>query len=393
MLQVFRTELTVRVVHTDIPRLLSELIRSGIVMRQVRFMDELTAELTIPGVFCDQLQTIVRKRNAQTEVLHRKGLYWKGIALLKRPAFLIGVSCLLMLSVFLPSRILFVEVEGNVNLPKKQIMESAEAAGICFGAVRRDVRSEQVKNRLLELLPQLQWVGINTSGCTATISVSERTAKEELQETGYTSNIVAVRDGVISSLTVTGGNALCTVGQAVKAGEVLISPYTDCGLVIKAEKAGGEIFAETLRDIETVIPVPRVKKGKTTRIFRKYSLQIGKKRIKFYKDSGIYGTSCDKMYKEYCLTLPGGLTLPVELVVEQWSLRDSAPVSAVSTELSASAKSCTETYLLQQMIAGRILSSQIDFEQGDAVCRMTGQYRCLEMIGRVQNEEISADYE
>ena len=38
------------------------------------------------------------------------------------------------------------------------------------------IRSEKVKNSLLQRIPQLQWAGINTDGCVAVISVREKTA-------------------------------------------------------------------------------------------------------------------------------------------------------------------------------------------------------------------------
>lgn len=385
-------KITLQIFHADLPRLIEELMEAGISVYALDSIDELTARLTVSRDSWSLLRGIAEKRNAEVKILRRQGLYWRLQAILRRPALLLGIAVIVLLSGLLPSRILFVEVRGNSDIPKNQILEAAETVGICFGASRREIRSEQVKNRLLELLPQLQWVGVNTSGCRAIISVSERAQEETAEADLNPSSIVAARDGLIRSVTVTSGNALCAVGQAVKKGEVLVSAYTDCGIVIKAADARGEIFAETLRRIETVIPVFSEKKGEVTEVIKNYSLRIGKKQIKFYKDSGIYGSSCDKMYKEYYMTLPGGFTLPVVWVVEQCSIRDSSTVSAAGSALTDRAESCSEAYLLQQMIAGRILSSQTELEQDDALCRLTGQYRCLEMIGRAQNEEISSDY-
>ena len=63
------------------------------------------------------------------------------------------------------------------------------------------------------------------------------------------------RDGFIVSATVTRGNFLCRVGQSVKAGQVLISGYTDCGICIQATRAEGEIYAQTSRDFAAVTPL------------------------------------------------------------------------------------------------------------------------------------------
>ena len=96
--------------------------------------------------------------------------------------------------------------------------------------------------------------GVNTSGCVATVSVRERTDPEVTEQDSAVSNIVASRDGFIVSATVTRGNFLCRVGQSVKAGQVLISGYTDCGICIQATRAEGEIYAQTSRDFAAVTP-------------------------------------------------------------------------------------------------------------------------------------------
>lgn len=388
----FKGMIAIQIVHANVSQLIDAMTAMGISLYDLHPVDELTIQLSIGRTDWERLQRIAENRGAELRVLHRYGLFWRSKALLRRPVLIAGVALLLLISVFLPTRILFFEVQGNVRISDREILEAAQQAGICFGASRREIRSEQVKNMLLEIMPQLQWVGVNTSGSTAIISVTERSEVDSKANDLKIGSMVATRDGVIRSVTVTQGNALCVIGQAVKAGETLISAYTDCGLTIRATKAEGEIFAETLRELETVIPVSMEKKGDMTAVIKKYSLLIGKKRIKFYKDSGIYGTGCDKMYKEYFVTLPGGFTLPVALAVEQWSVCDTSVIATDGTSLSDAAQSCGELYLLQQMIAGQILSEQIRIEQDGEVCRITGQYRCLEMIGRIQNEEISTSY-
>ena len=91
--------------------------------------------------------------------------------MLFRPVLLAGLGILFLLAMYLPSRVLFIRVEGNMQIPDRQILAAAEECGIRFGASRREVRSEKVKNALLSSVPQLQWAGVNTAGCVATISV------------------------------------------------------------------------------------------------------------------------------------------------------------------------------------------------------------------------------
>ena len=94
-------------------------------------------------------------------------------------------------------------MEGNQNVPENLILELASQCGLSFGTERRQVRSEQVKNALLGAVPELEWVGINTAGCVATISVRERQKGENIGQAGGVSSIVASCDGMITGIVVT----------------------------------------------------------------------------------------------------------------------------------------------------------------------------------------------
>ena len=298
----------------------------------------------------------------------------------------VEVLVLTVLAAILPGRILTVETEGNVSVPTRYILEQAEDCGLKFWSRRRDIRSEQIKNALLERIPQLQWVGVNTYGCRAVIAVRERSAVQENQIPHSISHFVAAREGVISACTVTRGSSNCTVGQAVRTGDILISGYTDCGITYTADRAEGEILARTKRELCLIAPASCRIQTATDRSATRFSLLIGKKRINFSKGSGIYGGTCDKMYSKYVLTLPGGFRLPVSLLKE-------TAVDAVLTDLTLDqAPSVLETYgsdyLTEHMNNGIILRKSEQTAKTDGVFCMIGLYDCQENIGIVQEEKI-----
>lgn len=382
--QSFAGTVRVELTSADLAGALTAINSVGIILFSTVQTGDLTMEMTLYRRDYADLVKLIRRRGEKLRLVNRLGLYWTGKRLLKRPILLIGVAFLLWLVLFLPTRVLFIRVEGNVTIPTRLILEQAAQCGIDFGAARREVRSEQMKNALLGAIPELQWAGINTTGCVATISVRERAEVEEVDQGTGVSSIVAIRDGVVQEMTVLRGSPTCQVGQAVQAGEVLISGYTDCGISIQATRAQGEVFAQTKRCLVLVSPGEYIEKGEVQRIEKKYSLLIGKKRINFYKDSGILDTSCDKMYFEYVLTLPGGFALPIALAVEQSTYYTSHTVSTDEERLQETLSRFAEQYLLSQMVAGQILERQEVVDQG---C-LYGEYACQEMIGREQSEEI-----
>lgn len=360
----------------------------GIEIYRVEQKGELTLRFRIRRRDYTVLAALCEKRGETLNVLRKSGLYWAGRQLLNRPVLLVGMAFFLALVLFLPSRVFFVRVEGNVSVPTRRILAAAEENGIGFGASRRKVRSEKVKNALLSAVPELQWAGVNTAGCVATISVRERTDAEIGETEWEVTSIVASRDGYILSGTVTRGNALFQVGQTVKEGQMLISGYTDCGICIRATRAEGEIIAQTNRSLKAVTPSQWLLRGEETGVHRKYSLLLGKKRINLWKDSGILDTTCGRMYMEYYVTLPGGFQLPLALCVEEYTSYETAVSELPQPDAQKALMGFAESYLLQQMVAGEIQSRLQTVSLTGDVYRLEGSYVCAEMIGRVQREQI-----
>ncbi len=380
----------VNITSADPEGLLTALQQTGTLLQEVSRPDALQLSLQVSRQDLRRIQALVEKRGEQLRVTGKGGIYWAIRRLWKRPVLVLGLAALFALSLWVPGRIFFIQVEGNASIADIRIIEQAAACGIGFGASRRQVRSEHIKNALLNTMPELGWAGVNTYGCVAVITVRERSDPELPETDNQVSSIVASRDGIIRDITVLQGSAKCRPGDAVKAGQILVSGYTDCGIYIQATQAQAEIFAATRRQIAVVSPTIYASRGKITGINKKYSIRIGKKSINFTKDSGIPGTSCAKIKTEYYLTLPGGFQLPVILEVEQVIAYETAAdtVWDATERLQAFAAA----YLKQQMVAGTIENTAEVLTDSPGLCRLDGVYDCTEMIGIQRTEENLLDY-
>ena len=380
------------VTSADPGEALRQISDTGMEVYGVQRVSELSVRFRVRRGDYKILVATTKKRGDSLRLLSKRGIYWTVKRLAARPVLLLGLFLWLAVSLILPGRICFVQVEGNQEIPEQLIVEIASDCGIRFGASRREVRSEKMKNALLSAIPDLQWAGVNTKGCVAVISVREKTQTAEKTAEPPVSSIVASRDGVIVSCTVEKGSALCHPGQAVQKGDLLISGYTDCGLTVRVSRAIGEIFGQTRRDLQAVTPEEYTYRVSQTEVKEKYALVIGKKRINFYKDSGILGTTCDKMSTVNYLTLPGGFTLPLALVTERWVSYDCKPRPVPEEGAETILKDFADACLLGQMVAGRILRQDQAITCRDGVYQLDGDYACLELIGVEQSGEILKNY-
>ena len=380
---------TVRVELTsaDVAGSVRSINRMNIPVSDFRFTGDLTVQFTVFRRHYRKILKNAQSKGESVSVISNDGIIWPVLGLRKRPVLLAGIVIFSALTLFLPSRVLFVKVEGNESIPSGLILEVAYNAGINFGASRRAVRSEKMKNELLSMLPELQWAGVNTYGCTAVISVKERAPDTRKQPDTQISSVVASREGVVTSCTVINGTGLCNVGQAVQRGQKLISAYTDCGGVITAGRAEGEVFAQTRRKMRSVSVLQVRSRVQMRAVETNFALCIGKKRINFYKGSGIYDGSCVKMITRYQLALPGDFELPVTLIKEQYHVYQMETKQNNKKSMSLQLSEFSKSLLRNDGIALSISDTQETVTSENGLVWLNGVYTCNEMIGRQQAEQ------
>lgn len=389
----FRDRIRVQVVSADIWRSIALLNEKSIPVFGFQQEDDLTYSFQIGRKHFPALQRLLEKRGDRISLLQNTFLHSLQQSVLHRPLFYTGLLLFFLISLWLPTRILWVEVQGNQLIPTRKILEEADQAGITLFSSCAEVRSEKMKNTLLSAIPQLQWAGINTYGCKAVISVRERTAAEkEARNPKEVSSIIAVRDGIVQSVTASRGDIQCRQGQAVKQGQVLISGFTDCGLSIRAERAQGEIYAQTLRSLDILTPSTCQVKTDNQRTERRYAIVLGKKRINLWKDSGIWDSSCGRISREYRLTLPGGFSLPVSLACDTLLWNSTEEKTLEENTVKGQLSDFSRKYLSSQMIAGTISGAEEVVKLQTGCYRLSGRYICSEMIGR-ERLENGAPYE
>lgn len=379
--------LTVEFSSAEPESLLGNLTQAKIQISHVTQVNELTYQVQIHRRDYKKLSGILKKHGVNSKIINIWGLYRNVKNLFHRPLLLSTFLFIFLSALYLPSKILFVTVEGTEIIPKRMILQAAETCGIRFGASRKLVRSEKMKNALLSEVPGLQWAGINTSGCTAIISVRESKG-EQASKTNVISNIISDRDGYVLETTITNGTVQISPGDTVTKGQLLISGYTDCGICIRISRAEGEILAQTHRNMQVVMPKSYYVPVRKEKPYYTISFLIGKKRINLWKCSRISGTGYDRMYEEYYVSLPGGYQLPFAICIDQYVSYDLQPKVILENDALLQMQKFSENYLKHDMIGGQILQSQHHFQSDNGLYRLQSSYTCTEMIGKERREEI-----
>lgn len=377
----------VQATTADGERFLVALTQAGIAVNRVEMDTQLDMSFSVKKSDYTKLAQIGSNRGVAVKIIASEGGRKYLSILRKRPVLTVTIALLLALTVIIPMRILFITVEGNMTVPTHRIITAATKCGIRFGAVRRQIRSEKCKNIILGEVPQLQWVGVNTYGCVARIRVKEKTQPEEAS-VSTALGLCAVTDGIIRDMTVTSGSPLCEVGEAVKTGQLLVSPYKDCGSILRTERVDAEIYADTVQDLRVVTPLIYDARTGAGRENKKISVRFGKKVINLFKDSGILDTGCVKIYREHSLALGEGLRLPLTLI-EHITIEYERPhKERLPEKVFSWLPAAAEDMLRSDMAAGEILRCRATSTTDNDLLFYNAQYDCYQMIAQPYNKEI-----
>ena len=362
---------------------LERLAGARVALRGVCRPDEFTLELTLLRRDAVRARAICAQAGCEMTLLRETGFRRRFAGLIGRPV-LLGLLLLSMAGAFFLSKfVFFFRVEGNERVSAEQILQQLDELGVRPGVYGPDIRPQELKNRMLCRLPQLQWLTVQQSGMCATVVVRERPEREPVADRRTPQNVIAARAGVLTRVETQSGSCLCAPGQAVRRGELLVSAYTDFGFKTQVCAARAEIYANTLRTGTLVCPDTRLRKERTGRERRlvrlfagHWSLRLGNADVSGWKYA-------EKQTERRAFTLPGGFSLPlgIEIIrICEYDIKEEALDAAEAQPLLEQAFS---RWLQEDMVAGTVQSVRAAMKRSAGLYTLHTAACCEEMIARM----------
>ena len=367
---------------------LERLSNARVAFLRVQRIDDFTIALLILRKDVLKAEAAARKAMCELAVVREMGFGKTFGGLWRRRLFALGLVLCAAGAFVIPKFVFFYDVVGNETVPDAEILRALHSLGVGFGTYGPDIQPQALKNKMLLLVPELQWFTVQQSGMCAHVVVRERPEKLAVEERRAPMNVVAAKDGVLTSVSSLEGNCLCAPGQAVTEGQVLISAYTDLEFTTRVSAALGEIYAETLTHKQVVCPDTALYKQPNGKTARRISILVGEKRWNIFANGGNPEGKCDKITKTHMLTLPGGFESPVGLEITELSGYDLVEKPLPEETAQALLIEQLERGVRQDMIAGEILDEALDLTRQNDRYELHASVRCEEMIARMVRASI-----
>ena len=274
------------------------------------------------------------------------------------------------------------EIEGNVTVSQQEILRALEKRGVGFGTFGFSVNSSELRNYILLDIPELSYIAVNVNGCRAYVQVRERVPAPEIEDKKQIGNTVAAKDALVTVVQPWDGEKQVLPGTMVKAGQLLISGVVeDAWAGARYLRGMGKVYGRTWYELECRVPLTVEEKVYTGKEQVQRSLLIGKKRINLYIGSSILGDTCDKIINWNKWELPGGVALPVTMVMETMRPYELTQRRRSEAEALALAEEVLDERLAGYLDEGEILSREVSSQEEDGYLVVTLSVECHEQIG------------
>jgi similar to stage IV sporulation protein len=182
--------------------------------------DKMLVRVRLSGV--KPLRHIARGTGSRFKISTREGVPFIVGRMKKRKMLVIGAVTFLAVLYMLSSFVWFIDVEGNKNITRQEVLKVAHQAGLAKGVLKWNVDPAVVERAIKDQLPIVSWAGVYINGTNARIEIVEKKLPSGVDDTNPT-HVVAEKAGLVKEILILSGQAAVKEGDTVVPGQILIS--------------------------------------------------------------------------------------------------------------------------------------------------------------------------
>lgn len=364
---------------------INDCFASGIHLKKICLDgDRLTAQTGIKTY--KQLHKIAFSHGGRVKIFRRKGFPFLFSALNNRWGFFLGAVYLVVFISFMGGFVWNITVVGNNRVTDVKIVDYLAKNGFKIGTRWADTDKEQLEISVLSDFEDVAWISINKFGSTAQIEINETVSKPDMTDNSIT-NVKAAMDGIIVRVEVLGGWAEVQEGDAVAAGDLLISGIRESEVDEENHYAHayGSVYAKVNREISININRNQDENVTTKSREYKYLSLFGMEIPLFIKKES--GNAVETAQKKYLVI--NSYRLPIGMISEKADYFETETNPLNDEALEALARAELEKKKNQELADCEILSEDIKIDMNEGGCSIIGRYSCVQNIA--QETEILFD--
>lgn len=231
-----------------------------------------------------EIRHIAKKTKCKVRIEKKSGIPFVINKYRKRKVFAIAILVIAIFIFALTKFIWNIEVVGNEEISKEEIISLANEYGIEVGKLKSNINLEKISNQIRLERDDLSWIGITIKGTNVIITIKEAIEIPEIIDKNEVCNIVASKDATISKIVVQNGTARVDVGNEVKKGDLLVEGIMESEIAMpRFVHAEANIYGKFYFEKEKKESFVQNEKVKTGNEEQKNEICINNFKINLYK--------------------------------------------------------------------------------------------------------------
>lgn len=269
------------------------------------------------------IRPFVKKTKTKVEILDKIGLPFFFYKYRKRKIFFLGIGifaiCLYALSLFIWK----IEIEGNYTYTDEMFLKYLAKNKYTVGMKKNNVKSSEIEKKIMSKFEDVAWVTAEVTGTKLRLYFEETQENYKPIEEKEPCDIVANKDGIITSIVTRNGMPKVKKGDVVEKGDVLVAG----DLLIKMEEvlkdvefthSDADIYAKTIYEYNDSLEFNYTEKVRTGNKKKGYSFSLFNNKITIFHPRIKY-EKYDRIVKNKTMKIGKDFYLPFQTITMEYN--------------------------------------------------------------------------
>lgn len=349
--------------------------------------------ISLNGYF--QIRPFVRKTGTKVAVLQKFGLPFFIPHIKLHSFFLLGILGTFCFLFWTTGYIWKIETTGNQEIKTEELTAFLEEQNIEIGCKKSVVQVEELEKAIRNEFPIVTWTSVQIEGTRLWIQIKENdkilTVDKEIDTP---SDLVASKDGIVSSIITRNGVPMVKAGDEVKEGDILVSGrvpiYNDAGEIIHYQlyAADADIYLECTYEFQASMPISYIRHDPTGKEYKSIYLKLFDKEFIFpdYRDK----ENCDVEEDRKQVQALEQWFLPFYYGIDRYSEYNPVKTKYSKEEVSEELGQEIHTFITSLEEKGvQFIEKDVKIEKGNLQWQLSADFLVIEKTGEAVPIEMN----
>lgn len=329
-----------------------------------------------------KIKNIAKKSKCRIKIENKKGVPFLLNRYKKRKIFIFLLIIIVAFILFISNFIWNIEVIGNENISKEEIVQSLNENGLKIGVLKNRLDVKKIVSAIRLEREDISWIGIELKGTNAIVEIAEAKERPEIIDEKDYCNIVSDKDGIIVKITAQNGTALVKTGDVIKTGNILIGGWLEGKYTgTRYVHSKGEIQAKVWYSKKEKMSLIQEEYEETGTKKNVYSLNINNLKINLFKTLPNF-QKYDTINENKKIKLFANLYFPIEICKTTYKELKSKEITYRPEEAKQILLEKLENELKGEIKdIKNIVNTQVNYKENDDSIEVELIYEVLENIG------------